>query len=364
MNHIISINSQDAKFKKNTAGAFICSLPDTMYNVTDIALIQGNIPYTTEFVLYYVINEISDRRVQNINSNRGSMMYNGILRWDTTVGYSTNSRIALPKLNKLCNYTSLETPILRMERLTFSFYNEDGEPTDFGADNIPISFITPSVSPTHITTTIPHTLNNGDYVYIRDIDNMSTIALNKNINSKWLITKINNSEISIVIDTSSESANQILTSEDSASYDLGSHAVVKSLTDERFQVVNVTAGAPGTVVLLSRYHNFNINDCITITGMDNGATFEDNSAINSKHYITAVPNNLSITISPVISSYATPATKTGLGSPYLLGSRGYIKIVKKQVSLDLMIRTTGVQNSLQKKISGSLEMDKKNAYSY
>lgn len=335
---IISVDSMFAT-KYTSSTNFIHELSEPIKNIVGMKLLSGEYPLTTERTLYLNVDKTNIKPVFGSFNSK----YSYILRFDGSAGRTIFS--------DLLNESYLikeETPDLK--QIEFKIYTSEGNLHSFGTDKLSVQSITPSVSPTTVTTTANHGLTSGDIVRIFDVDNGSSGSMNGTINSQWTATVTSPTTFTIPLDSSSESASQPVTGEPLTAYKLGLGSVIepdvsyKGLTPDTY-----SAHADGTQISTLLPHGLLQGGKITISGFNNGTLTSDNEKINQRHYVKNILDSTNFTIGTTLSAYPATNLKTGV-STYLLGSRGHVRVDKYQCSFDLMFLTRfDVKNSILNK---------------
>jgi hypothetical protein len=338
MNQIISINS--AYSTKHTSSCdFTYTLPIELKSITNMFIIGGNIPYTTENYLFYNIGEMMTK---NTYLHDGRYV-NGILRWDTPI--VTNKDIIIKDPYNYCNKNKIQL----LRELNVKLYNSDGDIHSFGNDYLSIHSMTLGT----IRTTVNHGLLANDIVYISGVDNMHNESLNKQMNKMHVVSNIVSAiEFDISdVDMSSELVYQALTGE-GVLYTFGQNAIVNFMTvGHSLAVKSIKSHASGTEIETYNKHDITSGTRVVITGMDNGLLSSDNDKINSSFYITNITSDYKFVIPSILSGYPLTSYKTNSSNTYLLGSHGKIKIKKYQVTLDFHVTTGhGGEFNVNKKI--------------
>lgn len=328
---LVQINSRDTT---GTGSKFTYIFRWPYKNVRSVTLLRGHIPYTTEKLINYDITEFTRK---NIDTAEGH--YSGVLRWDLA-SVIPGRPISLIDHDERSNTSRLF--ISSLDRITMRMCSDQGNEIDFGADNIRISSITPG-NPTTVTCATAHGLSSGDTVYIGSVDNGSSIAANRLINARHVITFLNLSQFTIPINTLLELPVQIKTGQEQP-YVLGSHATVTNVNGSSMGVAQLFAHASGTRVVMK--NTFGSGPVVSIAGMDNGIYFSDNERINRRHDIVEIVDEYSFVIPVTLSGYPVTQQKTGDNPAYTLGSSGVIKVEKLQTSFDFCIVTTGEKSNL------------------
>jgi len=313
-------------------------------------LTHGDLPDTDETSLLW---DMSEMRTKNVLSARGRRV-SGILRFRKAV--APGDRLTLYEMDR----HMVRQNDVQIRTMSIRILDRDGEIHSFGNDSqliISISVASPAV----VTTAIAHGLTTGDVVRIRAIDNMSTTGRNAEINAKFVVTVTGGSTFTIPVDTTSQSASQVLTGIFVAPYPLGSRAIIQVLNGlVKFISLIETDGSGGSRLTFTAPHGYTqfttihptnpdlnvYGSRIVITGMDNGATNTDNNRINKPHNIKAIPNATQIDIVEELSDYTTPRSPTSIAAPYLLGSKGRVLVEEFQVCLDFLITLGGKKREI------------------
>jgi hypothetical protein len=306
---------------------FVYNLPEPVLNIKYVKLLGGTYPQTTERTLFLDLVDFNKKPVSGPYNGK----YNHVLRFDGTAGRT----IFQDLLNE--GWMFKEDKI-RLNQMRIRVYDSDSQVHSFGTDAVGIAQITGG-SPTSIQTSANHGLVNGDIVRIFDVDNMSTISLNKGMNSRFVVTVTGANTFTVVFDTTGEAANQPKTGQSTTAYKLGLNSEIMLETDYSYIDPNTyTAHADGTQISTFVAHNLVVGQTIRISGFDNGATASDNNKINGQHQVIRVINPTNFTIGAALSAYPVNSPKTGVIT-YALGSHGSVRIDKMQCSFDFMFIT-------------------------
>lgn len=328
---IVQINSRETT---GTGSSFTFIFRWPFKNIRSVSLLRGHIPYTAEKLINYDIVEFNRK---NIDTGEGR--FNGVLRWDLN-NITVGKPISLIDFEQESNTSQLFLSVL--DRITIKMFSDQGSEIVFGNDNLKVTNLTPG-NPTLVTCAAHHGLTSGDVIHIRSMDNGTSIAINRMINTRHIATVVNLTQFTIPIDTSMEAPIQTTTGQ-APPYTLGSHVTVTNVNGATMGVVQLLSHPSGTLVVMR--NGFGTGTNVLMSGMDNGVYDSDNSRINRRHDVILVVDEFSFVVPSKLSAYPVTAQKTGDNPPYDLGSRCTVKIEKLQTSLDLLIVTTGEKSNL------------------
>jgi hypothetical protein len=324
----------------NSSCDFSCQLPSLLKNVTKIHLVGGNIPFTSEPFLFLDINELKDKKIHGGCGKSSDNTYFAILRYPLPATSEQN----LLDLEKRSSKVNGEFG--KLSKLCFKIYNRFNEISSFGISKLIVANFD-NLNPAQVHTTQNHTLVNGDEVYVQKFRNGSSNHINAKINNtRFVIQTTGVNQFTLTgLDLTGEAVNSGIP-DDGPAYPLGGNAFVTTQTGISYRVLLISAVAPNkTSLTLARpYHIIQSTSVITVSECDNCATDHDNTLINRKYTVRASDFDITRTIltlplTPLIlSSYVTPAKKTGSSADFPLGQNSEIWVIKRQVSFDIKIK--------------------------
>lgn len=322
--YIINVDSVHASTYTSSSD-FVYTLPLVVRGVKGIEIMSGNVPPTSQPYLYFDINEIGEKKIYGPNRK-----YVSILRYELPA-------VATQNLITSTNTLGISRGDLKtLSQFTVKLYDRNEVTNSFGLDLL--SAVSFSVaSPTVITTTVAHTMVNGDVVHFRNILNASTNSLKETIeNTPYVITNTGANTFTIPLNLLGE----VTPSQPTGSvvaYALGSSTNVVNVNQQTTPVTLLTAHAQGTNVATAYAHGLQLNQRVRMYGCDNGATFADNDRINAHHIVVLLPSATDFVVSTTLSAYATPTQPTNTTAATVLGVGTTILVEKFQCSFDVRI---------------------------